>query len=882
MRWVLIAFLAAVVLLLPARAYAESAALEDLPDIPTAQDTAAGCGPDTEDAPDEVPQEDPPDAPDAPDAAGAAGAEAIAVEAPVQIPGAADDLPEPASADNGSADPATAEAPLPALREEPPSGEAPAIGEASVMGRPPAGEAPVADGVYVLRTLNAEREVLDVTGASEEGGANAEIWSSNGGGNQRWEVSSQEDGTYTLRSVLSGLLLDVSGASAEEGANVIQWADNGGANQRWRFTASVGGWSIASALSDSLVLDVAGRSKKDGGNVIVWSPNGGANQVWELVPADAEVDAGAEIESGYYRLVSSDGTVLDITRQSVAVGGSVGLYAPNGGANQIFRVSTGGDGHINIENGATGLYVSASGSDPIPGSKVTQQAGAGSDARRFSAEKSGDGYVFRNVANGLYLAGSGSSVISGSDATAFLLDPVADMIAEGLYRIAPRHAGGEVLDVSRASMADGAPVIQYSPNGGFNQKWEILSVGGTENTCTIQSLNSGLYLADAGGDAVQRADAAAASCQWIPIPMGDGFSLRNAATGLVLDIGGASTSDAARACTWEAHGGANQRFSLSATVPLADGRYEIRFAQDGGQLVGVSGANVASSADDGSTSQVWYASRNGDGTYAFVNVHSGKALEIAVGGNVVQQAASSSSASQRWNVGYNHDGTFSLVPDTDPTLALGIAGGAAPGSGRNIRAEERGDAGAQQLRFVSAPGKRGWQNPAGYPQVSRFDVVLPSYADGYVMPSRISADATRSDCIETLIAVAYEYRAAGSWWRDNTVSAPGGPIDCTGLVLEGLYACGMSLDGVRGGDYNPTTKATTKPYFSNEWRYHGTFKPVSSPRRGDIVYFDGHVGIYLGDGSMIDSTVLDGGGIGIHSIHDARYGGVLGYGRPFV
>lgn len=471
MRRALIAFLAAAMLLIPARAYAESAVLENPPDACAEQDAAAECGPDVGEASEEALPEDPPDAASsigAVDEALLGGeAEAVAEEAPARIPDAADDTPEAASADDAPADPAAAEALPSALRES-----------------FPAVEAPVADGMYVLRSLNAEREVLDVTGASGEGGANVEIWSSNGGGNQKWEVSSQGDGTYTLRSVLSGLLLDVSGASAEEGANVIQWADNGGANQRWRFIAADGGFRIASALSDSLVLDVAGRSKEDGGNVIVWSPNGGANQVWELISTNVEVGAGEEIESGYYRLVSSDGTVLDITRQSVSPGASVSLWDANGGANQIFRVSTGGDGYVSIENGATGLYVSASGPDPVPGSKVTQQRLTG-DAQSFAAVREGAGWIFRNAANGLYLAGSGSSVISGPDASVFLLDPVADMIAEGLYRIAPRHAGGEVLDVSRASMADGAPVIQYSPNGGFNQKWEILSVGGTENTCKI-------------------------------------------------------------------------------------------------------------------------------------------------------------------------------------------------------------------------------------------------------------------------------------------------------------------------------------------------------------------------------------------------------------
>ena len=755
----------------------------------------------------------------------------------------------------------------------------------------PSNTAPLIDGTYVIRSTNAARQVLDVTYGSTKGGANVETWNSNGGSNQKWTIERQSDGSYTLRSLCSGLLLDLANASAKAGANVIQWASNGGANQRWILSENGEGWTITSALSPNLVLDVANAKRSNGANVLVWTPNGGANQCWELIPATADVAPGESIDEGYYRITAPNGaSVIDVANESTSEGGTVGLWKANGGANQYFQIAP-ENGYVRIQNGNTGLYVTMNGSDYVAGSDVTQHRKTSDGSQLFSIEKVDGGYAFRNVANGLYLSSSsyasGAGVKSGNDARAFVLDPATHILDDGLFQIIPQHARTQRLDVVYKSIVPGASVIQWGSNEGFNQKWDIVPVDGAVNTYTIQSVNSGLFLSDSNGNAVQ-SDGKGATAQWIPIPMSNGYVLKNAATGLVLDIANKKTTAGANVCTWNANGGANQRFKFAVTSPVPNGLYEIQFASDTEQLLDVankstsSGGNVVSWANNGGTNQVWAVSRNADGTYAIVNYRSGKALEAADGGTTsgsnIYQANRSSSNAQRWRIEYMHDGSFRIVSSSNSSIVLGTSG-AAVSNGDNVVMVAGSDASARNVRFTSAPGKRGWQNPAKYPQVSRFNVKLPSYAHGFVMPSRISADATREECVETLIAVAYEYKAAGSWWVDNTIDAPGGPIDCSGMILEGLYACGMSLDGVRGGDYNPTTKATTKPYFSNEWRIYGTFMPVSSPRRGDIVYYDGHVGIYLGGGKMIDSWP---GTVSEHNVNNPQYGPVLGYGRPFV
>ena len=106
--------------------------------------------------------------------------------------------------------------------------------------------------------------------------------------------------------------------------------------------------------------------------------------------------------------------------------------------------------------------------------------------------------------------------------------------------------------------------------------------------------------------------------------------------------------------------------------------------------------------------------------------------------------------------------------------------------------------------YIRSQNKLDWQNPAGYPQVSSLTVKLPPYCTGYftyVTPSRISIYASRQDCINAFIARAYEYR--GTRFIEPWSSYPGDAVDCSGFVLQCLYATGMDL-----GVYNPYNHGT--------------------------------------------------------------------------
>ena len=84
--------------------------------------------------------------------------------------------------------------------------------------------APVSGGFTALAG-----KCLDVPSSSTTLGTQLDIYTCNGGSNQRWEL--HPDGSITNSE--SGLCLDVIGQKTAAGSPVDLWTCNGGSNQLW-------------------------------------------------------------------------------------------------------------------------------------------------------------------------------------------------------------------------------------------------------------------------------------------------------------------------------------------------------------------------------------------------------------------------------------------------------------------------------------------------------------------------------------------------------------------------------------------------------------------------------------------------------------------------
>jgi uncharacterized protein (DUF1800 family) len=136
----------------------------------------------------------------------------------------------------------------------------------------------------------------------------------------------------------------------------------------------------------------------------------------------------------------------------------------------------------------------------------------------------------------------------------------------GAYELVARHSG-KCLDVSGVSMDDGAPVIQWTCNGGLSQRWSLqpaadgyynLVVGHSGKMLDVSGVST-----DDGASVIQWPSNGGQNQQWLPQPVGGGYyTLTVRHSGKVLDISGVSTDDGAPAIQWIPNGGANQQWLL--------------------------------------------------------------------------------------------------------------------------------------------------------------------------------------------------------------------------------------------------------------------------------------------------------------------------------
>jgi hypothetical protein len=128
------------------------------------------------------------------------------------------------------------------------------------------------------------------------------------------------------------------------------------------------------------------------------------------------------------------------------------------------------------------------------------------------------------------------------------------------------------MDVSGASTANGAKIIQWSNHGGTNQQWTVHSVSGA--VFTLVNVNSGKCLEVPNQSTSQGVQLDQGTCngstsqQWSVNPAGNGssgtsYSLVNVLSGLDADVFGASTSAGAAIDQWPGNGGANQTWNFS-------------------------------------------------------------------------------------------------------------------------------------------------------------------------------------------------------------------------------------------------------------------------------------------------------------------------------
>ena len=151
----------------------------------------------------------------------------------------------------------------------------------------------------------------------------------------------------------------------------------------------------------------------------------------------------------------------------------------------------------------------------------------------------------------------------------------------------------------------------------------------------------------------------------------------------------------------------------------------------------------------------------------------------------------------------------------------------------------------------------------------------------YVSPMKTGNLNSKEDRIEAMISRAYEY--VGTEYVICKSGAPKTGADCSGLVMQCLYAAGYDPYPATPAHHAlPENEYDSRTFYSSVPIRHIS---KSELKRGDVVWYKSiysgkinHIAIYLGGDKIIDAIepYTD-----VHNMYDDYYGPFYGFGRVF-
>ena len=236
----------------------------------------------------------------------------------------------------------------------------------------------------------------------------------------------------------------------------------------------------------------------------------------------------------------------------------------------------------------------------------------------------------------------------------------------GVYEIYSASSGKAMDIQSGKYRVVGTPIQQFVGNGTIAQRWYLKPSG---SHYLITNGNSGLVI-DMGGASTKSGTQVklakqtdAASQLWDLYVNGQGnYEIVSVANGMALDVKGGSMDNRAAIQVYRRNHTAAQQWKLEGIAPaVADGVYSVQSPVDNKFVLDVSGGSMGNGAkaqlwtSNGTMAQKWqFTYDEKTGYYSIVSVNSGKVLDIpngtAASGVVLQQWRGNNTAAQRWKV----------------------------------------------------------------------------------------------------------------------------------------------------------------------------------------------------------------------------------------
>ena len=343
-----------------------------------------------------------------------------------------------------------------------------------------------------------------------------------------------------------------------------------GSSSTFKASGSVSSWKS----SNTKVVTVSGGTVKAvGGGTAIVSATGASNKAEQVVTVYDPVISGSKavvlgatskltlscsIPSSW-KWTSSNAKIASVSSKGVVTGkkiGQVTITATNTANSAIKVTKTVSVIPSRSTIGATKVPVGATTTLSIPsGCKLKLESGYGSYASLNSKGVFKGLKANAKVKIGLY---KGTTRLCAYNMNVYALS--------GTYGIRSAKNTSFYLDVAGASVEDGANVIIWKGNGGYNQRFRFTYSNGYY---TIKCVKSGKLVdvegctkAD-GGNVLQWRSNKGANQQWaISVDASNRLSFKNRNSGKLLDVAGGTMAAGVNVLQWRQNGGLNQKFKL--------------------------------------------------------------------------------------------------------------------------------------------------------------------------------------------------------------------------------------------------------------------------------------------------------------------------------
>ena len=708
------------------------------------------------------------------------------------------------------------------------------------------------DGVVALSFVGRPDRVMEVRKASKDNSANVAVYIDNGKQHQKFVLEGVSNGLYAIRSANSGKMVEVSGGSTKDGANVAQYSRNGKIHQLWYLVKDGEGYSLRNAKS-GLVLTVLGADQ--GGNIQLGTANGSTNQLVTITYVNLFDDGSVYKVSPTY----AQSMYLGVNKNSGAANTNVQLANSGDLLGLYWRVKVNSDRSISLYNVKGNMALAADGT-LVSGHNALVKSGSGTawiacvnDDGTITLKPRDNKAIALDVRRALSADGSNVWLYTsnGGKAQKFIFVANAPLTAAvaaakpfdtGIYTLGSISASGKMIDVKDGSKAQGANVQIYASDGKSKQKYELEYQG--NGLYRIQAAHSGKFIGVLNASTKSGANVATFSRSdilsqyWYFEKCGSGYSIKNAKSGLALDIQGNKKANGTNIEVYTAKGSANQQFAVKSVQLVANGTYVITselalpLVLDIKDSSKANSANVQLNRSLGAASQEFVITHLGNGIYKIINKASGKSLDVKGASTEnsanVAQYTYKNADNQKWRIGVSDNGgiTFQSVKSGK---MLDAKGGVKK-IGTNV------------IQYAANnKSSQGWVLKSG------------SWSFGTEVV-RIA---------KTQLGGTYSYVSSG--YFPSTKS-----YNCSGLTWWVYHTVGYDVSHNQG--YYSAYTGETNTTNSTMWQTERAGNWKTNPKDlqpGDLVYFSpiagicdkwhtGHVGIYVGNNQMIHAWPTTG------------------------